>query len=103
VVSTEDVVRAGVTIPAHLVSALAEVPSGAHPSSCYPDYAYDRAHLGGYVRAATEGGAALAGYLDEYVTGTPTEEAYRKAVGEERLAALRSWSESTEQWKELFA
>ncbi|GAA5123575.1 CoA transferase subunit A [Haloechinothrix salitolerans] len=103
VVSTEEVALAGITIPAHQVSALAEVPYGAHPSSCYPDYAYDRAHLGGYVDAATEGGAALAGYLDEFVTGTPTEEAYRKAIGEDRLAALRSWSTSTARWKELFA
>lgn len=103
VASTEEVVRAGVTIPAHLVTAVAEVPYGAHPSSCYPDYAYDRSHLGTYIRAATSGGPELANYLDEYVTGTPTEEAYRKAVGEDRLAALGSWSESTEQWKELFS
>jgi glutaconate CoA-transferase, subunit A len=103
VVSAEEVVSAGVTIPAHLVTALAEVPYGAHPSSCYPGYAYDRAHLGGYVRAATHGGPALAGYLDEFVTGTPTEEAYRKAIGEDRLARLGSWSASIDQWKELFA
>lgn len=101
-VSTEQVVRAGVTIPAHLVTALAEVPYGAHPSSCYPGYTYDRPHLASYVRAATEGGTALADYIDEYVTGTPTENAYRKAIGEQRLAQLGSWSESTEQWKELF-
>ncbi|MGH3520265.1 MAG: CoA transferase subunit A [Haloechinothrix sp.] len=100
--ATEDVVRAGVTIPAHLVAAVAEVPYGAHPSSCYPGYAYDRPHLVSYIRAATAGGQALADYLDEYVTGTPTEEAYRKAVGEDQLAALGAWSESTEQWKELF-
>jgi glutaconate CoA-transferase subunit A len=103
VVSTEEVVRAGVTIPGHLVTAVAEVSHGAHPSSCYPDYAYDRSHLAGYVRAANEGGAALADYLDEYVTGAPTEEAYRKAVGEDRLGELGSWSESVEKWKELFA
>jgi glutaconate CoA-transferase subunit A len=101
VTSTEEVVAAGVTIPAHLVSAVVEVPYGAHPSSCYPDYAYDRAHLAGYVRAATEGGAA--DYLAEFVYGAPTEEAYRKAVGEERLARLRTWSQSIDSWQELFA
>ena len=36
---------AGITIPGHLVAAVAEVPFGAHPSSCYPRYAYDRDHL----------------------------------------------------------
>ncbi|MCX9192242.1 acyl CoA--acetate/3-ketoacid CoA transferase subunit alpha [Carbonactinospora thermoautotrophica] len=103
VVSTEEVVRAGVTIPAHLVSAVAEVPYGAHPTSCYPAYAYDRPHLVEYTRAAAAGGTELARYLDRYVTGAPTEEAYRKAVGEDRLAKLTTWSASTAAWKELFA
>jgi glutaconate CoA-transferase subunit A len=102
IASTEKVVAAGVTIPGHLVSVVAEVPYGAHPTSCYPAYAYDRPHLAQYVRAATAGGADLAGYLDRYITGTPTEEAYRKVVGDERLGALGGWSESTEAWKELF-
>lgn len=102
IASTEQVVTAGVTIPGHLVSAVAEVPYGAHPTSCYPAYAYDRPHLAQYVRAATAGGADLADYLDRYITGTPTEEAYRKVVGDQRLGALGGWSESTEAWKELF-
>jgi glutaconate CoA-transferase subunit A len=103
IASTEEVAEAGVTIPAHLVTAVAEVPYGAHPSSCYPGYAYDRPHLAEYVRRAAAGGADLAGYLDRYVTGTPSEEAYRKVVGEERLARLGRWSTSTGAWKELFA
>jgi len=103
IASTDEVAAAGVTIPAHLVTAVAEVPYGAHPTSCYPGYAYDRAHLAEYVRVATAGGAELAGYLDRYVTGAPTEEAYRKVVGEDRLAALGRWSASTDAWKELFA
>ncbi len=102
IASTDEVAEAGVTIPAHLVTAVAEVPYGAHPSSCYPGYAYDRPHLAEYVAAATAGGPDLAGYLDRYVTGVPTEEAYRKVVGEERLAALGRWSDSTAAWKELF-
>lgn len=99
----EEVQRAGISIPGHLVAAVAEVPGGAHPSSCYPGYAYDRPHLAEYVAAATAGGEALAGYLDTYVTGVPDEEAYRKAVGEERLATLGSWAASTAAWKKLFA
>jgi glutaconate CoA-transferase, subunit A len=99
----EEVQHAGITIPAHLVAAVAEVPYGAHPSSCYPGYAYDRPHLAEYVREATTGGDALAAYLDTYVMGAPDEDAYRKVIGEERLAALGSWSESTAAWKELFA
>lgn len=101
--STEEVVAAGVTIPGHLVQAITEVPYGAHPSSCYPGYAYDRPHLAEYVRRASAGGDELAGYLDRFVTGTPTEAAYRKLVGEDRLARLGRWSESVEAWRGLFA
>jgi glutaconate CoA-transferase, subunit A len=100
VVSTEEVTRVGVTIPAHLVAAVAEVPYGAHPSSCYPRYAYDRAHLREYVSAAESGREDLEKYLAAYVQGS--EEDYRKAVGSDRLAALASWSQSVTAWQEIF-
>lgn len=103
IAGTEEVAAAGITIPAHLVAAVAEVPYGAHPTSCYPGYAYDRPHLAAYVAAATAGGAALDEYLDTFVTGVADEEVYRKEIGEERLAALGRWSDSTAAWKELFA
>ena len=100
-VSTDEVAASGVTIPAHLVAAVAEVPFGAHPASCYPRYAYDRGHLGEYVSASQSGPADLDKYLATYVNGT--EESYRAAVGPDRLAALTTWSESTAAWQELFA
>jgi glutaconate CoA-transferase, subunit A len=37
------------------------------------------------------------------VTGAPTEEAYRKLVGEDLLGELTRWTESTDSWKELFS
>lgn len=102
IVSTEHLGTAGITIPGHFVAAVSEVPFGAHPSSCYPTYAYDRSHLQAYVQAAAVGGRALASYLERFITGVPTEQAYRKAVGERQLAALCRWSESGDTWKELF-
>lgn len=101
-VSTEDVVAAGVTVPAHLVAAVVEVPFGAHPTSCYPRYAYDRAHLREYVAAAQAGGDELAAYLRRYVHDAGDEGGYQKAVGCDRLDRLTRWSDSTEAWKELF-
>ena len=101
VVSTGEVTAAGVTIPAHYVAAVAEAPFGAHPTSCYPDYAYDRPHLAEYVAAAQAGGEELASYLKTYVYGVD-EPGYRELLGPDRLAALRSWSRSTEDWKGLF-
>lgn len=102
IIGFEEMRTTGITIPGHLVAAVAEAPYGAHPTSCYPHYAYDRQHLAEYVKAATAGGDALSHYLDTYVTGGD-EDAYRKQVGDERLAKLGTWSESTEAWKELFA
>ncbi|MGE0300266.1 CoA transferase subunit A [Pseudonocardia sp.] len=93
-VPTEEVAAAGVVIPAHTVAAVAEVPFGAHPSSCYPGYAYDRRHLAEYIAAVDED---LAGYLERYVL--PGEDAYRAAVAPDRLTG---WAESDEAWQELF-
>ncbi len=97
IVDTDQVVAAGVTIPAHRVAAVVAAPFGAHPSSCYPGYAYDRAHLAEYVRAAGSGGDPLQAYLDRYVR--PGEDAYRRLVHADRLT---TWSESDDAWKELF-
>jgi len=100
VVATEKVVAMGVTIPGHLVAAVVEAPFGAHPTSCYPRYAYDRDHLREYVSAAQSGPDGLEKYLATYVNGS--EESYQAAVGASRLAALTTWSQSTAAWQELF-
>jgi glutaconate CoA-transferase subunit A len=99
-VSTDEVVAAGVTIPGHLVAAVVEAPFGAHPTSCYPRYAYDRDHLREYVSAAQSGPDGLEKSLATYVNGS--EKSYRAAVGTGRLAALTTWSQSTAAWQELF-
>jgi glutaconate CoA-transferase subunit A len=99
--SPEEVAAAGVTVPGHLVAAVAEVPFGAHPTSCYPRYAYDRAHLSEYLSAAQSGPDDLGKYLATYVQGS--EQDYREAVGAARLDALTTWSQSTAAWQEVFA
>lgn len=101
VVSTDELTAAGVTIPAHLVAAVAEVPFGAHPSSCYPRYAYDRAHLREYLTASQAGAEDLGKYFAAYVGDS--EGSYRAAVGAAHLTALTAWSRSTSEWQELFA
>ena len=99
-VSTEQVTAAGVTVPGHLVAAVAHVPFGAHPASCYPRYAYDRGHLQEYVAAAQSGPEDLEKYLATYVRGS--EESYRGAIGADRLTRLAGWSRSADAWQELF-
>jgi glutaconate CoA-transferase subunit A len=100
-VPTREVTASGVTIPGHLVAAVAEVPFGAHPSSCYPRYAYDRGHLSEYVAAAQSGPVDFGKYLAAYVEAG--EESYREAIGAARLSELTAWSRSTGAWQELFA
>ncbi|MHB1877359.1 MAG: CoA transferase subunit A, partial [Streptosporangiaceae bacterium] len=100
IVSTDEVTAAGVTIPAHAVAAVTEVPFGAHPTSCYPRYAYDRAHLREYTTAASAGPDGVEKYLSGYLRAG--EEQYREAIGADRLAALTTWSQSTDAWQELF-
>ena len=99
--STEEVVTAGVTIPAHLVSAVAIAPFGAHPASCYPDYAYDREHLRSYLQAAQSGGDELAKYLRQFVFDVD-EAGYLALIGRHRLDVLTGYRDSLHAWQEVF-
>ena len=75
------------------------VPFGAHPSSCYPGYAYDRPHLANYLSAAHAGGPALADYLERL---RARRRGRYRDHGPERPARLAGWSDSTDAWQELF-
>lgn len=52
-------------IPGFLVDDVAEVPYGAHPTSCPGAYDYDAAHLRTYLKRSREGD--LDAYLAEYL------------------------------------
>lgn len=96
---SDEVAAAGIVLPSFLVDAVVEVPLGAHPTSCYPHYAYDRAHLREWVGAAGSD-EGVRDYLARYVTAGG-EQAYLEAVGAERLDGLRDWQESNARWMEL--
>jgi glutaconate CoA-transferase subunit A len=97
-----EVADAGIVLPALAVTAVVEVPFGAHPTSCYPHYTYDRAHLGEWVkRASTDEG--VDDYSQRYIHGPGSEEGYRGVVGEDRLGALTEWSVSDQRWMELLS
>jgi glutaconate CoA-transferase subunit A len=98
--SVSEVAAAGVILPYFSVTAIAEVPYGAHPTSCYPHYTYDRAHMGEWVQAAASA-RGVGQYLDRYVL--ESEEAYQKEVGPDRLVTLGEWSASDERWLELLS
>ena len=101
VVSTEEVMAAGIVIPAFRVAAVAEAPFGAHPTSAYPGYAYDRNHLAEWVKSASSPEGASA-YLERYVTSVD-EAGYRQLVGEQHLQRLTRYAESTQTWMSLYS
>jgi glutaconate CoA-transferase subunit A len=67
-------------LPAIDVDLVAYVPFGAHPCGCEPLYPPDEAHCLRYIEA-TEDEAHFKAYLDRYVYGLPSHQAYLDRVG----------------------
>jgi len=91
-------------VPYFWVEAIVEVPYGAHPTSCYPYYAYDRAHLAEYYRAAQAGPEVFAReYLTPYVFEPVTHDDYLQRIGgSAKLQRLESWKDGDDAWRTLF-
>lgn len=105
IVPTERLGEVGaVSIPYFYVTAVSEAPMGAHPTACYPFYAYDRPHTARYYEAARKGADAfLAEYLDVFVYGAPDHEEYLARIGgEASRARLATWRKGTEAWQRLY-
>ncbi|MGH8760456.1 MAG: CoA transferase subunit A [Burkholderiales bacterium] len=105
IVPPEQLTEVGVTIPYFYVTALAEVPYGAHPTACYPFYAYDRHHTAEYYRFASDGAEPFRDhYLQPYVYGCPSHAEYLEAIGgAEALKRLASWQQGSDAWMDLYA
>lgn len=103
-VSTEDLQALEPNVPYFWVEAVTEVPYGAHPTSCYPFYAYDRAHLTEYYHAAQSGPEIFARtYLDRYVYEPTTHDDYLQRIGgTAKCQSLASWQDSNDTWRTLF-
>jgi glutaconate CoA-transferase subunit A len=104
IISHDELVEKGVTIPYFYVTAISEVPYGAHPTSCYPHYAYDREHTAFYYQAAKQGADKfLEDYLKPFVYECKENDAYIEAIGGiDRLAHLEQWDAGKEQWMQLY-
>ena len=103
-VSTEQLNEMGVTIPYFYVTGLSEVGYGAHPTACYPFYAYDRNHTADYYRLASQGPETFReNYLRHYVFACRNHKDYLAAVGGEKaLQRLASWRHDDETWMALY-
>ena len=104
IISHEELAQKGVTIPYFYVTAISEVPYGAHPTSCYPHYAYDREHTACYYKATKYSeDRFFEDYLNPFVFGCKDNDTYLNAVGgKARLASLEQWDAGMEQWMKLY-
>jgi len=94
----------GANVPYFYVAAIAEVPFGAHPTACYPMYAYDRPHTAAYYAAASAGPEAFRrDYLEPFVYGCASHDDYLHAVGGAAMRTrLASWDQGDEAWQRLY-
>jgi glutaconate CoA-transferase subunit A len=93
------------TIPYYEITAIVKAPVGAHPTSCYPDYSYDRSHIHDYVKIAQRGSDAFySEYLKKYVFGPKSHQEYLELIGgDEKRKQLTKWSQDTECWMQLLS
>jgi glutaconate CoA-transferase subunit A len=86
-VTVEEVVEPGtldssrITIPHFLVDAVVPVPFGAAPTALYKRYEVDSDHITLYQQSATTTDG-FAQYLDEFVIGCTTHEAFIDKIGQ---------------------
>ena len=66
-----------------------KAPYGAHPTACYSFYDYDAAHLNLYKKVAEDDGL-FKEYLDEWVYGIPSHEAYLDKIGGATLIKIKA-------------
>lgn len=100
----QELAKKGITIPYFYVTAVCEAPYGAHPTSCYPRYAYDRAHTKHYYQAAKSGSDHFRdNYLNPFVYDCKDHAAYLSLIGgQTRLARLEQWNDGVDQWMQLY-
>lgn len=89
---SEDVIRREperTIIPGFMVDALVEVPFGAYPHECHALYRADYSHFDTYVEAIQrDGTGAIRDYLDHYVFGVESHEAYLALFDPKKLEEL---------------
>ena len=103
IVSHEELKSLGITIPYIYITKLSEVSYGAHPTACYPFYAYDRKHTAEYYCSASDAETFLTDYLMPYVFDCDLHSEYLDAVGgEPTLSRLAQWQTGSEQWQSLY-
>jgi len=72
------------------VTGILELPYGAHPGLCYPDYKVDQAHVAEYSKSTADP-QIFETYLQKYIRGVTLDDQYLESIGgPDRLAALKA-------------
>ena len=69
------------------VDAVVKVPYGAHPTSCYPYYAYDLYHLADIIEKTVSGD--IKKYLEEYILRVGSFQEYLDKIGKKSLSRIK--------------
>lgn len=92
VVPNADIRRSPLMTSVPYADAVVEAPYGSHPYASHGFYAEDAEHIGQYVTATAAfrkgDRTGLDAYLEQYVTGPASHDAYLDTVGRDRLRAL---------------
>jgi len=72
------------------VTGVLELPYGAHPGLCYPDYKVDQAHVVEYSKSTSDP-PTFETYLQKYIRGVAANNQYLESIGgPDKLAALKA-------------
>ena len=77
--------QGGAGLVSFMVDAVVEVPGGAHPTSCYPDYPVDVVHIARYLKIARR--KETQSYIERYVLGPASPGEYLERILEDRNVA----------------
>lgn len=77
--------QGGAGLVSFMVDAVVEVPGGAHPTSCFPDYPVDVVHLARYLQGARR--RETPQYLERYVRGPTSPVDYLERILEDSNVA----------------
>lgn len=97
IITAEEIVDVEITkrdpertvIPGYRVDAIVYAPFGAHPTSCYRFYDYDREHIELYLNAC-KNEETFEKYVEEFILSVDDHYGYLKKIGLEKIFRLKA-------------
>ena len=89
IISPEKIMKAPskTRISSSMVDVVIKVPYGAHPTSCFPHYAYDLWHINEIIEYSSSG--RIEEYLNKYVSRLASFQEYIDKIGNSSLTRIK--------------